>query len=154
MNIDYLVIKATTGKYTKKIKMSNIVYNIFCQWIKHFLERVEALPYLSIPEGMTISGGIGDFHVKGHVTECFTQHSLLFIEGTGVIDGEILEMLWLVLNETSCSVKGLTLAHWNEILDDHMNHSNWKKLIGIGKFISVPIYVCPHISQCHHLFGS
>ncbi|KAF8227891.1 hypothetical protein L208DRAFT_1072857, partial [Tricholoma matsutake] len=24
-----------------------------------------------------------------------------------------------------------TMAHQNEILDDHMNHSNWKKLIGM-----------------------
>ncbi|KAF8226528.1 hypothetical protein L208DRAFT_1064109, partial [Tricholoma matsutake] len=24
-----------------------------------------------------------------------------------------------------------TMAHQNEILDNHMNHSNWKKLIGM-----------------------
>jgi Kyakuja-Dileera-Zisupton transposase len=98
---------------------------------------VNASPYLAIPEGMTISGGIGDFHVKGHVNECFARFSLLFIEGVGVVDGEILETLWSVLNETSRSAKGSTLAHRNEILDDHMNHSNWKKLIGMGRYIYV-----------------
>jgi Kyakuja-Dileera-Zisupton transposase len=141
------------GKYIKGIKWSQLIYDVFCQWIKHFLERVEASPYLSIPEGMTISGGIGDFHVKGHVNECFARHSLLFIEGTGVVDGEILETLWSVLNEMSQSAKGLTLAHWNEILDDHMNHSNWKKLIGMGEFIFIQIYSLPNNSQCHCSFG-
>ncbi|KAF8231709.1 hypothetical protein L208DRAFT_1275637, partial [Tricholoma matsutake] len=87
--------------------------------------------YLSIPEGMKLIGGIGDFHVKGHIINCFARWTLLFIIGSGVIDGEILETLWSVLNETSWSAKGSTLAHRSKILDDHMNHSNWKKLIGM-----------------------
>jgi hypothetical protein len=65
---------------------------------------------------------------------------LAYVPGSGVIDGEILETLWAVLNETSQSAKGVMLAHWNEILDDHMNHSNWKKLIGIHKYL---IYIHP-----------
>jgi Kyakuja-Dileera-Zisupton transposase len=84
---------------------------------------------------MTLVGGIGDFHVKGHVTDCFARFSLSFMEGARVIDGEILETLWSVLNKTSQSTKGSSLAHWNKILDDHMNHSNWKKLIGMGKML-------------------
>ncbi|KAF8231335.1 hypothetical protein L208DRAFT_1125276, partial [Tricholoma matsutake] len=28
-----------------------------------------------------------------------------------------------------------TMAHWNEILDDHMNHSNWKKLISMKSLL-------------------
>jgi hypothetical protein len=136
-NIDYAVCKAINGKYTKGIKHTRLVYDIFCQWIKHFEERVDASPFLFIPEGMKISGGIGDFHVKGHIHECFARFCLLYNEGTGVVDGEILETLWSVLNETSRSAKGATLAHRNEILDDHMNHSNWKKLIGMGMFIFI-----------------
>jgi hypothetical protein len=117
------------------IKRSLLVYDIFCQWRVNFDTRVKGSPYLSIPEGMTITGGIGDFHVKGHVDECFARFALTFIVGTGVIDGEIVETLWSVLNETSRSAKGATLAHRNEILDDHMNHSNWKKLIGMGALL-------------------
>ena len=50
--------------------------------------------------------------------------------------------LWSVLNETSQSAKSSTLAHRSEILDDHMNHSNWKKLIGMGMFI-LPSWIIP-----------
>jgi len=117
------------------IKRSLLVYDIFCQWWVNFLKRVNHSPYLSIPKGLKLIGGIGDFHVKGHVINCFARFTLLFIIGSGIIDGEILETLWSVLNETSRSAKGSTLAHRSEILDDHMNHSNWKKLIGMGMFI-------------------
>jgi Kyakuja-Dileera-Zisupton transposase len=114
------------------IKRSLLVYDIFCQWFINFLLRVDHSPYLSIPRDMKLLGGIGDFHVKGHVIDCFARFTLLFIIGSGIIDGEILETLWSILNETSRSAKGSTLAHRSEILDDHMNHSNWKKLIGMG----------------------
>jgi hypothetical protein len=76
--------------------------------------------------------------VKGHVKGCLTSYGLTYIEGASIIDGEILETLWSVLNESSWSTRGATLAHRGEILDDHMNHLNWKKIIGIG------MEVAPH----------
>ncbi|KAF8240651.1 hypothetical protein L208DRAFT_1514834, partial [Tricholoma matsutake] len=85
---------------------------------------------LSIPEGLKITGAIGDF-VVGHVDDCLPRYTLVYVPGSGVIDGEIVETLWAVLNKTSRSAKGVTMAHRNEILDDHMNHLNWKKPIGM-----------------------
>ncbi|KAF9521497.1 hypothetical protein CPB83DRAFT_778633, partial [Crepidotus variabilis] len=55
------------------------------------------------------------------------------IPGAGWIDGEILETLWAILNQTSRSIRTATLGHRAEILDDHMNDSNWKKMVAIGK---------------------
>jgi hypothetical protein len=136
-NIDYAVCKALNGKSMVGINRALLVYDIFCQWWINFVARVNHSPYLSIPEGLELLGGIGDFHVKGHVIDCFARFTLQFIIGAGIIDGEILETLWAVLNETSRSAKGSTLAHRSEILDDHMNHSNWKKLIGMGMVHSV-----------------
>ena len=46
-----------------------------------------------------------------------------------MVDGEILETNWGVLNQISKSVHTTTLAHWAEVLDDHMNDHNWKKLV-------------------------
>jgi hypothetical protein len=33
----------------------------------------------------------------------------------------------------SRSIRGMSLNHRQEVLDAHMNHSNWKKLVHIGK---------------------
>ena len=42
----------------------------------------------------------------------------------------------------------MTLAHRQEVLDAHMNHSNWKKLVNIG---STPLFLrCVWCSHMYH----
>ena len=118
-----------------------LIYDIMCRWWKNFKKRVNYSEFLEVSSSLDIWRGIGDLHVKGHVKGCLTSFGLTYIEGAGVIDGEILETLWSVLNESSRSTRGASLAHRQEILDDHMNHSNWKKIVGIG------IDHFPHIEQ-------
>ena len=38
------------------------------------------------------------------------------------------------LNNISLSLRGMSLMHRQEVLDAHLNHSNWKKLVQIGVF--------------------
>jgi hypothetical protein len=120
------------GKTMKGMSRTLLVYDIMCQWYRNFLKRVQESPYLRVPPGMKIYRGIGDFHVKGHIHECFPRYGLVFVEGAGVIDGEVVETLWSVMNKVSPSTRSATLAHRTEVLDDHMNNSNWKKLIAMG----------------------
>jgi hypothetical protein len=112
------------------------------------LPRLGGSVTLSVDPGRSSDHGSDqDFHVGGHIDDCLPRYTLGYVPGSGVIDGEIIETLWAVLNETSRSAKGATMAHWNEILDDHMNHSNWKKLIGICKYlIIVPLYIICKLS--------
>lgn len=131
--MDYAVCKALNLPRMQGFSRSILVYDIMCQWYKKFAQRVEESKYLQIPKNLKLFKGIGDFHIKGHVKECYPRFALLHIEGSGIIDGEIVETLWSVLNHTSPSTRGASLAHRSEILDSHMNHSNWKKLIGTGK---------------------
>ena len=132
MNIDYAICQALKSNGMEGIRRALLIYDIMCQWWRNFFKRVEHSPFLSIPEGLELINGIGDFHVRGHIPACFPRYALVFVEGAGVVDGEICETLWSVLNETSRSSRGATLAHRSEILDDHMNHSNWKKTISMG----------------------
>ena len=106
-----------------------LIYDIMREWGKYFLQHIQASLHLEIPQGVEFIKAIGDFHVKGHVKTCFPCYSLSYIQGAGVIDGEILETLWSELNQSSRSTRGATLAHQLEILDDYMNHSNWKKML-------------------------
>ena len=85
----------------KGINHSLLVYDIFCQWTINFLLQVDQSPFLSILEGLEIIGAIGNFHVVGHVNDCLPRYKLGYVPGSGVIDGEILETLWAVLNKTS-----------------------------------------------------
>ena len=71
-----------------------ILYDIMCQYFVHLYARFTKSPHLHMPPGLTILRGIGQFHVHGHMAQCFPRYSLNFIPGAGVQDGEIIETLW------------------------------------------------------------
>ncbi|TFY73077.1 hypothetical protein EWM64_g10935 [Hericium alpestre] len=79
---------------------------------------------------------IGLFRVHGHKDECIPAFSPNYIIGARQFDGEVVEMLWAPLNEISRSTSGMSTSHRQEVLDDHMNDSNWKKLIGMVNYLS------------------
>jgi len=88
---------------------------------------------LKIPDHIGLIHAIGLFHVHGHKDECLYRWATNYVPGAGVVDGEVLETLWSVLNTVSASTRTASLAHRTEILDDHMNDSNWKKMQNIGR---------------------
>jgi hypothetical protein len=95
---------------------------------------------LQLPDNIHMLHAIGQFHVHGHKAECLYWWATNYVPGAGVIDGEIMETLWSVLNTVSMATRTASLAHWTEVLDDHMNDSNWKKMLDIGNLIS-----CQHL---------
>ncbi|KAI0681894.1 hypothetical protein C8T65DRAFT_703823 [Cerioporus squamosus] len=102
-----------------------------CQYLVHLRERFEKSPHLHMPAGIQFLGGIGQFHVHGHLTRCFPRFSLNFLKGAGIQDGEILETLWNKIKGIANSARGMGSAHRHELIDDRMNDSNWTKLTRI-----------------------
>jgi len=94
---------------------------------------------LELDPGMKVFGSIGKFHLADHVDNCFSKWSLNFMKGAGHIDGEIMETLWSGMNKVSGAARSMSKAHRQETLDDYMRDSNWKKTVGIGEFIIIPI---------------
>ena len=134
MNMDYSICQAL-GYQTSGFSECLVIYDVGCQWNLHFGERVKANRFLSLPEHLKIIPAVGKFHLNAHVPECFVKYSLNFIKGAGQLDGEILETLWAGLNKTTGSTRAMSRAHRQEILDDYIRDSNWKKLIGMGMFM-------------------
>ena len=109
---------------------SNMVceYGVYMDW------RFEEHPGLTMPDTLEVIKAIGLFHVHGHKSDCLHRYATTYIPGLGVIDGEILETLWAILNKTARSTRGATIAHCTKVLDDHMGDSNWKKTINMGMY--------------------
>ena len=133
--MDYAFIHAL--KFVISCKMFLLMYDIMCQWYPKFPQRIaSAHEALGVPpdflQTLSIKRGIGLFHVHGHQDSCFVRFAPSFIPGAGQLDGEIIETLWVGLNEISGSTRNMSWAHRQEVLDLHMNDSNWKKLIQIG----------------------
>lgn len=78
--------------------------------------------------------GVGVWHIYGHVLECFSRFSPLYAYRCGIVDGEIVETLWSILNHILGSCRGMSLAHREETLNFKMSDMNWKKIVKSGSF--------------------
>jgi len=131
LNIDYAVCQ---GLKTIPPELRVIaIYDVACQWSIHFQKRVKESPYLEIPQGLSLVPAVGKWHLGAHVPECFPKYSLNFVDGIGQIDGEILETLWWPIDKVAGITRAMSKAHRQEVLDDNMYDSNWKKWVGIGR---------------------
>ena len=130
-NVNYSICQAVSYKF-QDMQRAIIIYDVACQWHKNFSTRINNCAALSWPEEMEIMPAIGKFHLSAHKPYCFPRFSLMFLKGAGHVDGEILETLWASFNKISSSARSMTLAHRQELYDDHMRDSNWKKLVGLG----------------------
>lgn len=129
-NVDHAFLQALATTNMVDIQMAMLIYDIACQYIVNFLRRIGG----RLPVGLTVDSAIGLMHVHGHKEDCFFRFASYFIPGAAVVAGEILESLWSVLNTVSPMARTATLAHRAEILDDHMNDSNWKKLLDMREY--------------------
>ena len=130
--MDYCVCESL--KYnTHGLSCAVLYYDIMCQYWVNMKRRFTGNPFLSLPAGLTnISRAIGLFHVHGHKDECFARYASTFIPGVGIVDGEIIETLWEPLNHIAPLTRKATPKHRREIINDHMNDSNWKKMLRMG----------------------
>lgn len=126
MNMDYALSHAMSY-HTDGIKRVLLLYDINCQYTVHLKKMLYLAPDLILVPG------IGLFHVHGHQDKCFMRYSPSFIVFAGLVDGEILETLWALLNKISGSTRGMSDSHRREVLDRHMNDNNWKKMITMSE---------------------
>jgi hypothetical protein len=132
MNMDWSLSEALATTNIGLLKLILHIYDINCQYCVHLRERFRRNDKLHLADHIRLLHAIGQFHVHGHKDECLYRWATNYIPGAGVVDGEVLETLWSVLNTVSASTRTASLAHRTEILDDHMNDSNWKKMVNIG----------------------
>ena len=74
VNIDHSVCKAANYNSTGLREL--IIYDVNCQYLMHFEERLEDVSqYLSLNPDMEVFGAIGKFHLAEHVDSCFSKWS-------------------------------------------------------------------------------
>ncbi|KAF9521344.1 hypothetical protein CPB83DRAFT_741929, partial [Crepidotus variabilis] len=131
MNIDWSLCEAMKTTGMDQLPEVLHIYDINCQYHIHLRSRIEGNPYLDLDDKVKLIKAIGLFHVHAHQETCLYQYATNYVPGAGVVDGEILETLWALLNRISRSGRTASLAHRTELLDDHMGDSNHKKLVNI-----------------------
>ncbi|EGO21549.1 hypothetical protein SERLADRAFT_410165 [Serpula lacrymans var. lacrymans S7.9] len=84
VNMDYSLCQALS--LLAGINSVIVLYNIMCQYSKHFLKRVLEGPYLQVSSGVSIYKGIRLFHVHGHQDICFPRYAPKFIPKARQVD--------------------------------------------------------------------
>ena len=120
-----------------------LYYDIMCQYSVHMMSWFKNNPYLELPTSLThIAKAIGLFHIHSHKDDCFARYAPTFIPGAGIVDGEIIKTLWELPNPIAPSARKASPEHCREIMDDHMDHSNWKKFLHISKLSILQLNLC------------
>ncbi|KAI0069364.1 hypothetical protein K474DRAFT_1610556, partial [Panus rudis PR-1116 ss-1] len=131
-NIDYIVTSCL-------IMLGYIIamilsYDIMCQWIKKFAERVTKLPphlQFQMPENY-VRYAIPKYHISGHTKENHNQYSLNLIPGAARTDGEEIERNWSRHDAIAASTREMGPGSRHDTLEDHFAYANWQKLVGLG----------------------
>jgi hypothetical protein len=89
--MDYMICQAL--KQFLQHLQALIIYNICCQCIIHFQERMSELEFLTLWESLEVTGAVGKWHLVTHIAKCFPKFTLNFFEDAGQVEGEILETL-------------------------------------------------------------
>ncbi|KAI6040548.1 hypothetical protein EDC04DRAFT_2993623 [Pisolithus marmoratus] len=135
MNTDYSICDALgyhSDSITKALNLMGITINSSYFGMKNcemLAVRVKNSPSLLLPPALDIVPAVGKFHLAAHKLSCFPRYHLNFIKGAGHLDREILETLWAPFNKISPTARSMTQACRQEVYDDHMRDSNWKKLV-------------------------
>lgn len=135
--MDYAVneaVNSLNGSSSSENNISSVllIYDIACQWVVHHRTRFQKSKHLDWPRGLALDVAVGKFHLGAHRDGCFAKFSLNLMAGAGHLDGEILESLWSFLNKGAGPTRVMTKAHRQEVLDDLMQDSNWKKMLKSG----------------------
>ncbi|KZV62306.1 hypothetical protein PENSPDRAFT_591598, partial [Peniophora sp. CONT] len=116
-----------------------LLYDIWCRYGAHLRERFDGSPNVSWPKFREVMGGVGVWHIYGHIFQCYGRWSNLYARHCGIVDGEILETLWSVLNQILESCRGMSLANREEVITMFQSDSNLRKTLNMGaRFTSSP----------------
>ena len=57
------------------------------------------------------------------------------MEGAGQVEGKILKTLWSRMEEIAGLSQSMSIAHHQEMVDEHINDNNWQKTIQMGIYL-------------------
>lgn len=143
--MDY-IFTSGVGKVGLGLKMISLSYDVGCHWIKRAFFRLPLLPervrvaFTKLPGGpgpaIYLQALVPKFHLQSHNEKCHSAFSFNFARGGGRTDGEGVERNWAELNGQAASTAEMLPGHRWETLDDCCGWANWRKTMGLGKYLN------------------
>ncbi|TDL19767.1 hypothetical protein BD410DRAFT_751691, partial [Rickenella mellea] len=148
-NMDYVVLSTLSGTTVKKLILS---YDIACQWFKNLHSRISAYPEKMRLDMIKVEtdAGIPKLHCKGHGPKCQTCWSFNYIKGSARTCGESIEQIWSGHNAVSMSTREMTPGSRQNTIDDHLGSWNFRKVVGLGKYLRSLLEEAVPMKAKHH----
>ncbi|THU77010.1 hypothetical protein K435DRAFT_703408 [Dendrothele bispora CBS 962.96] len=126
-------------------------YDIVCQWCKKLVDRLKDLPPLVRLNLVlhVIFFVIPKLHIYGHQILCQLTYSLNWLKGAGRTDGEGVEQPWAHMGPVATSTRDMGPGSRHDTLDDHWNHWNFVKMIGLGPLLLRHLLTAIYERQIH-----
>ena len=132
VNGDYALYGAL--QRVQQLPRIKLIYDVNCQYSKKLKQRFQT-NFAKPPSLDNIDFLVPKAHLPGHKDDCVYEYSPNFIEGSGRTDGEALERDWALMNPLATSTREMGTAHRHEVLEDHMNEINFKKVSKMRAYI-------------------
>ncbi|KAJ6468859.1 hypothetical protein C8R45DRAFT_1105497 [Mycena sanguinolenta] len=135
INMDYMLWKSLAG-YDDLVELV-VSYDIVCQWSINIWVRLARYR----PELQDRAGNgyrywvwlIPKFHLPAHIEACNILYSFDLSPYVAQTDGEAPEHGWANANPLAASTKEMGPGARRDVLDDHFNDWNHKKIIALGR---------------------
>ena len=94
------------------------------------------MPFLNTKSLNSFRVAVPKFHITGHGASCQIDYNLCYMDGVGMTHGEGVETIWSHSSSLAIWSRENGPAARHLILDDHWNGWNWKKVVGLRKYLS------------------
>ncbi|KAF7373737.1 hypothetical protein MSAN_00584800 [Mycena sanguinolenta] len=135
INMDYMLWKSLQG-YDDLIQLI-VSYDIVCQWSINIWRRLARYkPELKDRAGTGYRYWvwlIPKFHLPAHIEACNILYSFDLSPYVAQTDGEAPERGWANANPLAASTREMGPGARHDILDDHFNDWNHKKIVALGR---------------------
>ncbi|KAF7341809.1 CxC2 domain-containing protein [Mycena sanguinolenta] len=135
INMDYMLWKSLAG-YDDLVELV-VSYDIVCQWsINIWVRLAEYEPELKERAGTGYRYWvwlIPKFHLPAHIEACNILYSFDLSPYVAQTDGEAPERGWANANPLAASTREMGPGARRDVLDDHFNDWNHKKIIALGR---------------------
>ncbi|KAJ6448830.1 hypothetical protein C8R45DRAFT_1132718 [Mycena sanguinolenta] len=135
INMDYMLWKSLDG-YDDVVQLI-VSYDIVCQWsINIWVRLARYKPELQDRAGTGYRDWvwlIPKFHLPAHIEGCNILYSFNLTPYVAQTDGEAPERGWANANPLASSTKEMGPGARRDVLDDHFNDWNHKKIIALGR---------------------
>ena len=151
-NIDFNVLATLISILLLQIILT---YDVACQWSKNLQKHIaDFLPEMQILETMKLDIAIPRWHINRHGETCRNNFNISYMEGAGRMVGKDIETVWAGTNLLAPSIQEMGPAARHDMLNDHWNGWNFRKIIWFHRFFIIwfSFYFLIKIWCQEHLF--